>query len=472
MQLNLLPFIVEVLGNHPKIYKDIDKIYMDNRYEFYKAAKEHELYNHQIIREGSLLQEEYCKKVLGILLCTDKEEISLKLLDLIKKGFPYSYTYFNSHCEINLGKFAKAFTRKFGGPVDNNGIGIDHHAIILLFLAMNSDKKLIQDGDYNKFLNLLNMRWEHYNVENETRLSLKKASNEDLIAIKNLKKSIYKKYGKIRNFEDVIDGKFDQKGLEYISFLFDYENLSSISIFSDIKFTEKDIDEILYLYILSKENQKDIKNATKFLIAYMYVRYLIKAYKQIKNMYFENNKETMFVELEDLEKSLNSTTEKLFLAKKEINDLCEKLNALEKENNRLKIELELEKRNREELNSLREFLFNLDKKEVYIEEDVDFDFLKNYKSVLIGGHERWQQRMKELLPNFIFIHPSQKNFDTNILNGVDILFVYVNYLNHSIYYRVMSAIENNHIKVIYLNQQNENQLLKRIYQEIKHLEEI
>ena len=183
-------------------------------------------------------------------------------------------------------------------------------------------------------------------------------------------------------------------------------------------------------------------------------------------MYFRNNKETMFVELEGMEKDLQRTKEKLESTQRGLSE-AEKIHGLlEKENLRLKAELAEAQRNKAELNSLREFLFSLDQKEEYQAEEIDFDELKKYKAIVIGGHERWQQRMKEYLPNFIFIHPDQLNFDIRLLDGIDIVFVYPNYLNHSMYYKLMGAIEGKNIKIIYINQQNEELVLKCIYKAI------
>lgn len=487
IQINLLPFVVEALGNNKKIYKDIDKLYQESKYDFYKVAKESELYNHQIIKMGSLIQEEYSKKILGILLGAGEDEyIHSGIRNLIKKGFRYSWTYTQNHAQIDLDKFVKAFAKKFKGMHDENKIQIDFYAIIVLYLAFISSSEIVRNDFYNDFLNDLAFRWQFYNDANKIKISLDKASDIDKEKIKQVKNTIYKKHGQIRNFNDLLIGQYEAKNMDITSFLFDYENLSTVSIFEDIKFGTRDIDEILYLYVISSEKLREyqeldiygivsliddemIDNATSFLISHIYTKYLIKAYKQVKKMYFENNKETMFVELEGLEKSLISTSEKLLLIKQNISELQEANSLLEKENARLKAELEHEKRNREELNSLREFLFSLDKQEDFISENFNPDVLKDYRAMVIGGHEKWQQRMKELLPNFIFIHPDNMNFDARLLDGINYVFVYVNYLNHGLYYKVMNSIEGKNVKVAYINQQNENTVMKIISNNINML---
>lgn len=486
VELNLLPFLVEALGSNSKIYKDIDKLYKTNKYKFYKSAKEHELYNHHIIKEGSLAEEEYCKKILGIIIEAVEDEIIYnEVQDLIKKGFKYAWSYLQNNSKIDLGEFANAFTRKHKGFKDKYNNSIESYIVIVLFVALNNQLELVQGDFFNEFLGNLKERWKHYDSADRSRIALDKISKEDKETIKHLKQEIYNKFGAIRNFDDILNGQFESKNIDQSAFLFDFEDISSISIFKDIKFTNKDIEEILYLYVIANENLKEnqdkglytiinliddkiVEDAARFLISKMYTKYMIKAYKEVKQTYFKNNKETMFIELEGLETSLDSMTAKFILEKHKHETLLEEYTLIEKENIRLAAELEEEKRNREELNSLREFIFNLDKEEDYIEEEPNLEELKDYKAVIVGGHEKWQQRMKELLPNFIFIHPDNLNFDTKLLDKVSIVFIYTNYLNHSIYYKVMNYISGKGTRVSYLNQQNENLILKNIYEKMKH----
>ena len=180
MQVNLLPFVVEALGNCKKIYKDIDRVYQQNKYEFYKAAKASELYNHHIVREGSLIQEEYCKKVLGIILgAGEDKKIHTEIENLIKKGFRYTWVYLEKHLKIDLQDFARAFYKKFKGYVDDAGVPVDFHSTMLLFLALNAQRELVQDDFYNGYVANLQARWEHYKSTNKTRIGIEKANDTD-----------------------------------------------------------------------------------------------------------------------------------------------------------------------------------------------------------------------------------------------------------------------------------------------------
>ena len=467
MELNLIPFVVEALGSNKTIYKDIDNLYQRHKYEFYKAAKESEWYEHLIFKEGSLLQEEYCKKVLGILIADiDDDTVYQDFMKLIQKGFRWTYEYVNKRFSVDVDEYTRAFTKKYHGATDDKGIGIEQHFCILLFLALNMQKKVIENEVHQQFISLFYTRLQHSEGNEKIRISYDRLKPEDIKRVQKLKQELFKKYGGIRNFDELLDKHFDGTKRDMYAFLFDFEHLSSVSIFQDVKFTERDIDEILCLYTIIREDEElDVDEALNFLIPCIYIKYLIKAYKQVKEMYFRNNKETMFVELEGMEKDLQRTKEKLESTQRGLSEAEKIHRLLEKENLRLKAELAEAQRNREELNSLREFLFSLDRQEEYPDEDIDFEKLKQFKAVVIGGHERWQQRMKEYLPNFIFIHPDRVNFDIRLLDG-DIVFVYPNYLNHSMYYKLMAAIEGKDIKIVYINQQNENIALKFIYKTI------
>lgn len=469
--LDLLPFVVEAMGGCKTIYDDIDKLYQTNRYKFYKYAKQHKFYTHPIITGGSLLQEEYCKKVLGIIICARKNEdwkLLQKVDKLINKGYHWTYLYVKNHNKIDVQGFINAYRKKFHNYMDNSNIPVDYHFIMLLFLAMNHGKEIIKDDAYNNMIMGYIKMLEHYEDSSAERISLEKLTPEDTGKINVLKNSIYKKYGVIKKFDDlrVLDKRVASTGIpkfEQCSLLFDFENISSISIFDNINFTEQDIDKILCLYVLSEENLSDTEKALTFLVNNMYILYLIKAYKQVKQMYFENNKETMYIELDGLESRLKAAETERNAITDSFNKGLSEIESLHRENKRLKAELEKERKNKNELNALRDFIFTLDEREEYSDVNIPLEDLKAYKAVIIGGHEKWQQKMKEYLPNFIFIQTDNLNFDVKLLESVKVVYVFTNYLNHAIYYRLMSAIENKDIKVVYLKNQNEELVLKDIY---------
>lgn len=468
MQLYILPFIVEAFGSNPKIYKDIDRLYQKRKYEYYKAAKEDELYNHQIITEGSLVQEEYCKKALGLILLSEKyADLKEGLSDVIRKGWTYAYLYVSNNPKIFGEKFLINVVKKSGGLDNVSDDYINGQILILYFLANGHEKEIVYDDFYKRFMGNLSLRWNHYRDNDPSRLSIKNVDKETLNKVRNLKNQIFSENGSFSNFHSMYTKMREQS--ETTAFLFDFDKLSCDSVFKDIKFSDRDITEILLVFLVRNETYT-LDKATDFLCSGVYIRYLIKAYKEVKKKYFENNRETMYVELEGLEKERDEYAKENKLLKKELAANVSKIEHLERENKKLREEVEREKRSRNELNSLREFLFNLDRQEDYIEENVNLELLKDVKAVVIGGHDKWQARMKEYLPNYIFISPDQLNFDIKTLEKVEIVFIYTNYLSHALYYKVMQALEGSSIKISYVNNQNDQMVLKAMYHEIKTLE--
>lgn len=464
MEINLLPFVVEAFGCTSKIYKDIDKLYQTRKYEFYQAAKNHELYSHQIVTEGSLLQEEYCKKALGILLVleeTQDEELMKAVFDIIQKGWTYAYLYVENHDKIDLDKFMMNVVKKAGGIDKVSDDWLNSQMLMVFFLALSSEKEIVSTESRAFFEKLLITRWNHYNEDDPYRISLKYATKEELTKVSNLKKQIFAKYGRISKY-NAKHSTLTPK-TESMAFIFDFERLSCESVFKTVDFKDRDIDEILLAY-LYRNDVSDIDAAFDFLCYAIYVRYLIKAYKEVKKHYFKNNKETLYVELEGLEKELSGAKQEISRLSSLLSEANKNIKALERENARLQAELTEEKKNRQELNSLREFLFSLDSREEFLTEEkaYNLDELQSMKAIVIGGHERWQARMKQILPNFIFIHPDNIAYDLRFLDGIDAIFIYTNYLNHAIYYRTMEAIAGKDVIVGYINQSNEEMVLQEI----------
>nr|WP_294487031.1 hypothetical protein [uncultured Anaerosporobacter sp.] len=460
-KINLIGFLCEACGQNKKIYVNIDMIYKKRKYEFYKLSRESDWYNHPLITGGSLIQEEYSKKTLGILLyisgAPNDTEIASDIFNMFKSGWAYAFTHLNLP-KISLSTFMQRFIKKNGGLENVTDDDINANLIILIAMSLITGKTIIEDDFYHHIFQCFSERLEHY--ESNNRINITQLSHDDkenMIAIKSM---IFNKVGKITDFMTLLDCLSGDMLNEQVSFLFDYENLSS-SIFHCVEFTSKDVDEIIFLYYTyHKDLDKiDVDDAVKFYLYSLYIKYLIKCYKQVKAHYFENNKETQFAELEAKEKEVIKLSSMLEQKETTEMNLINRINELTKKVERMSVELENEAHKNKELNSLREFVFRLDSQVSYKETDIDYSRLKQLNAVIIGGHERWQAKMKESLPKCTFIHTDMNNFDVNILNSVNDVFFYVNYLNHPIYYKVINYIRGKNKKIHYLNQQNEKLIL-------------
>lgn len=176
----------------------------------------------------------------------------------------------------------------------------------------------------------------------------------------------------------------------------------------------------------------------------------------------------MYVELEEIEKQLDATRRTLNIQLVNNERLVSTNEDLSAKITRLENELREERKKNNELNGLREFFFGLDKKEDYKDIDVDFKDLKSVRIVILGGHEKWQTRMKEHLSEAIFIHADMINFDLSVIDDAQAIFIYANHLSHAIYYKLINYARGNK-KIFYLSSQNEKFVLKEIQNSLRNI---
>jgi len=491
-QIDMLPFLLEAFGENRRLYRDIDLLYAKDKYTYYKTAKLSPLYNHPIICEGNILRQEYGRKMLGILLsCTTNNPALIEdVFNLIKKGWPYIYRLVEKEMDKSdtidvFNIISKAYSREDYLSLPDDVIC--SIVTVILFLTANFGKKIAPKGE-EVIANIYASRLSFYSSEAKERLSYKNITPEIRRKIDTLKKDIFKKTGVIKNFRDINPSKDEQINRlnDGFALVFDTEYLSAPSLFDVQTFQDKDIDEILTAYFISHRNLNATK-AVKFLTAGMYIKYLLKSYKEAKEHYFKYNRETMFVTLELHEKEIASLREKnthlnervqkqmetIDALKKDLeveyskarNEFIKKIQELEKENEQLKAELEADKN---ELVALRELAFSLEQEpQPESETGLFFDDVcraVNLPSVLIvGGHPAWQKQIKDKLPDATFVSADMLGFDPNTLGDVWLVVFNTAYLNHAMYYKIINFVRKNKIKVCYVAGQNIKANIEQMY---------
>lgn len=86
------------------------------------------------------------------------------------------------------------------------------------------------------------------------------------------------------------------------------------------------------------------------------------------------------------------------------------------------------------------------------------DKLKSLNILIMGGHQIWQNRLKELYPYFNYIDSDNVNFDINITRNADIILFNTLHCSHSLYYKMKNNTNNglyeNKNKVTYIGSNN------------------
>lgn len=484
--INLIPFLMEAFAVNPKAKKEIDKIYGLNPLKFYSLAKSSKYYKHPFITEGDIFKEEYGKRILGILLASDEnpDVYADDVLRIVKAGWPHLYSYVQRHDEIDFMEYAKAFLDRPGVTDD-----IFNTETLLLYWLTAIMQKKPKDSPQNMelikhFESFLFARLDFVKKDSKSKFAYGTFEPELKDATEVFKDRIYSEYGKIDSYDDIFWNKDAniEKLANAISFLFDTEGISASSLLGGVKCSKKDIAEILGAYYLVYKN-KNKEEGVKFLITGIIIKGMIRAYKELKEYYFQHNKETVLLEIKHQDDKIASLEEENAFLKKQVENLknelsskvaavdesyAEEVRKLKDKVSSLTVELEVEKQKNNELFALRELMFSLDRQAELEKEAEDID-LSAVKGIIVGGTEKWQQKIRESLPAFTFLSADNENFDPLLLDGKDIIFFYVNYLSHAIYYKVVNIAKAKNIDIGYINAANEEKVLEAIKSRVARL---
>lgn len=461
-ELDLTPFLAEALSFPVFIRKDIDKLYAENKYIYYEYAKKSEYYDCPITHELSLIREEYFKKTIGLLeysQANTEHSINSEIFSLFKKGFKKTYQYFKNIDMVDFKEFMRT-QGKYLEKISDDEVNANISAA--LFFAINmAPEESIENVDiiYSSFF----MRWRHY--LGEKCISLNNLTKEDDVEIKKLKSTLPK---------NILDYVLMAEPTSIFDYLYDFERLSYLSLIQDLDLGEKDLKEILYTYnMLNKQAPLNI-SLINYTIPALHIKMLIKAYRKVKEMYFHNNKETMFVEFGNLEHELKKKKLELYTehAKYEelknsennhIKSLLEENKGLNKKIQQLQDQIEQMKSDSNEVIALRNFIFTLEQDD-FVSDDTNTSYsekLNKLKGLIIGGHPNWQNKMKESL-DWTFISPDF-SINEDLIRNADVVVFNVSYLNHSLYYKAIDIIRENSIQMCYIKSTNIQYAIHEIY---------
>ena len=144
---------------------------------------------------------------------------------------------------------------------------------------------------------------------------------------------------------------------------------------------------------------------------------------------------------------------------------------LKREIEKLKNSIDDNKNIKREQDDLKKMLFHSDLDNVNRSTrifDSNFDKIKPVNAIIVGGYEKWQQKLRQKLPEtFDFISVDNKTFDVSILKNQDYVFYYTDYLNHALYEKTIQYCRKNSIVVEYLKNTSIERVLSEIYEKIE-----
>lgn len=461
--LDMTPFYAEAMSNPTFVYKDIDKLYKTKKFEFYKCAKQHEAYNSTIAQERSLVKDEYFKKCLGILVYTEQKqdvEIYEEILKILKKGYKKTYAFFknlSSEEEIDFRKYMEYLYPYIKNMEDGE---LNSNIATALFFANGYSRIINYDTIVKIFMarDATNKGWRRVSHKQPVPPEYEEEVKEYM---KLVPKDIWQKAFGISPAEIPL------------WYLYDYENIAFYSLFEELNFNKnKEIEEIIVSYVLGKHSNNYEFNLTDYVIASLHIKILTKAYVKVKEMYFANNKETMYFEMEDLENELKQIKSLYEAEKDKVQKLSQKDDQknqiLMEENSKLQKKIQLLEQkleetesDRKEIIALREFAFNCSQEEVDTDNSMSYDFT-TIKGVIVGGHPNWIAKMRKKLPSWNFL-VKETYVDDNLIKNADVVLINTSYIGHSLYFKIISALKGINVKLGYLNNNNIDICLKQIH---------
>lgn len=472
--LNLIPFLAEALSINKKCYSIIDKYYSKNKLKYMDLAKKSIFYNSKIASEGSIIQEYYFKRALGILSSQENGTI----FEIYKFGYRVAYNYVNSIQIFKSSNFLKKLLSKVNNFSDDE---LNGNMLVAISLCGALEKE-IDNSDivYKKMIGGLLLRNDSYSREVLSIDNLDKKYKKILSKIELKLKSLYLKEYIPSSYVLNIDATKGYKGnnltflekqilgLDYISNL---EGISIISIVGKDIFKSKQIQELILAYLKVQDNIEDENNINyedlfRFIIPAIDLRYWAREYKKAKQFFFNNFDEELKEVMKEKENEIKELKKENLLLQDENKNLKLELELLQKDKFRLENEIKEQLTSKEELVQLRNFMFSKQQEQsenVSTDESID---LKNKKAIVFGGHPNWILKMKDKLINFEFISAETINFDVNKLNSYEYVFINTNFIGHAMYYKIIENINRDN-KLRYINNVNVDRAIEDIKNSIK-----
>lgn len=295
VQIDLIPFVCEAFASNKGVYPLVNKLYERDKLEYYQAAKTSPWYNHEILTSQSIEKEIIMKRALPLIMEGDPD----KLLQIVRKGWKTLYNTIKAQGDIvNLSSVLCKVL-----PVNDTSLNkytndqVNAYATISLLLARLLGKDIdTTDPAHDIVINNYHMQLQW--TQGTYRFTYSTLPADTKVKIRALKERIYTEYGINRYWISYTDPAVSQDISQYtegLSFLLDTEKLSA-SIIEDETLSERDIEEILAAYHVTSGNLSK-SESVKFLAAGHIIKSLLRAYKRLKEQYFANNKETMYLTL-------------------------------------------------------------------------------------------------------------------------------------------------------------------------------
>lgn len=463
IQIDMIPFYAEALSYKPTAYKQIDKIYEENRHKYYQAYKKRYPKNLALATDKTLIQDIYFRKAAGIICYIQEnqdkknlDELNNKVFLLFKKCYKNVYNYVNKD---DFKKFSGSEFRKWLNTKEAILSNTDLACWIsagIFFSQFCKSVDLSVDEKSDQMILTLKQRELYYSDPNCGNIAL--ADNKRVRQL-------------IASHSDVptqaeakayLKSAVKDLGLEL---LFNSE-FSTLETAIPLEVSEKDRFD---LYI-SKDMNK-LSDTKTFYTYGILIKKLLQQYQEVKELYKNDCEDTAWCEVGRLQHELTELRSKLESAefraksvdealKEKIKKIVDENSVLQKKVNKLESEIDQKDKNEKELYALREYAYSQRQEIEDKEIKADKEKLNAIRGVIVGGHVNWINKLKTQLPNWTYINDIQ--FDDNIVKNADILIINVDVMSHTLYNKVQRLFTIYNVPIGYVSAVNIDKTLVEI----------
>ncbi|SEF52447.1 hypothetical protein SAMN04487919_101470 [Bacillus sp. ok061] len=506
---DLVPFLIIALGTAKHVHDLVDSCHDEREQEYYEAYRRSGFYIPKLHNGYTVSNQQRIKKVVGMLQWAIDNEDDTNIIKLMKKGYRLAYNYVLQkkdsvilHEFLN-DKYRKNFAKNtYEDSYTFSQMHYISYVSVVMYSTIRQNKELVINsmlketlgemvgGDSMKFpitiMEAISDVEECYKNEeivklfNEYEIAFKQKNHvlEDIIGyLTDKEKRIFKKL----HSQDMEQADFDYKVARQgkmkfhsmVSAWVQYMGINYKDLKMNIVFSKEDLVRLFATYTFFKKefSIRDDKYKDIIIFSFLNIWAISKEYEYTKNKYLEDIKEEYYEELSSIKNELLLQTEQLATKQAETQDkqqvieeenklLREENEALKRKIKRHEQQLQEVKQNSTELLALRELLFDLENKEetlqcrnLHIEEQYEdrLQYLNSKKCAIVGGHPDWQNKIKKDISSFLFINVDEKGRNLSFLNNMDAVFIKTTYLNHSLYYKVINAVNMSGVPIFYLN---------------------
>lgn len=451
--LDIVDEMIYILANDLSISDKIEEYYL-------KVVEQYKL-------DPIALYEQYISEETALAHVPDTTLLYIKLMIILSLKKPESVQFMDSLIEESYGLEFNYFKKskdlrpfeKFRKEVLSKAIGTTEEMASLIPYIYS---QTFIEGDYleKEAIDYYFKRTNHL-TERALPVNLQEYSKADKSTKKWIKANKYP--------ESLFDLKKAPELQEQVRFVSQLLKVVSFvpGVVSSVDYEAKEVQAAIALLDKFPSIYKNDKDMRNLLIVIAYAFYsmngcgtdYVEAY--FEEVFKNEKQEKQYKDtIDKLKREISPIKAQLEQKQKALNSIQLDYDRLKnKELAKLKEELEkqkqLQKELQEKINSLEEINSSLEanieemeaavapssttsnKPNSYVENK-----LKSYNILVMGGHQIWQNRLKEVYPYFTYIDSDNVNFDINITRNADFIFFNTLHCSHTLYYRIKNNVNN------------------------------